>query len=102
MLIFPVWQVVSSEKEVGCQYNETRLACADLSSQINPTVEQLLLIQESYTDAVVKLCSYQPIKQSDGARVPRQYGNVKDTGSNQFWPIARSNASQALIDMASM
>jgi len=65
-------------------------------------IEQLLLIQESYTDAIVKLCSKKPTMQCDGTRVPQQYENVKDTGSHQMKPIAKSKASQALIDMSSM
>ncbi|CAP86579.1 Pc20g12500 [Penicillium rubens Wisconsin 54-1255] len=80
--IVKVWQIVASEEELGT------------------AIEQILLIQESYTSELVQLCLQTPVQQSDGTWTPQRFGNVKETGSHQMKSIASSKASPALIEMS--
>jgi hypothetical protein len=69
--------------------------------QLNAALDQILVIQESYPPAIAQLCLNKPMQQQDGIRIPRRYENVKDTGYSKMEPIAKSKASQALIEMSS-
>ncbi|KAJ5504872.1 hypothetical protein N7463_007746 [Penicillium fimorum] len=80
--IVKVWQIVTSE-------------------ELETAIEQILLIQESYTPELAQLCLERPVQQSDGTWTPRRFGNVKDTGSNQMKSIASSKGTPALIEMSS-
>ncbi|KAJ6177949.1 hypothetical protein N7519_008410 [Penicillium mononematosum] len=80
--IVKVWQIVTSEEE------------------LETAIEQILLIQESYTSELVQLCLQRPVQQSDGTWTPQRFGNVKETGSHQMKSIASSKASPALIEMS--
>ncbi|KAJ5519217.1 DNA helicase UvrD-like C-terminal [Penicillium expansum] len=78
--IVKVWQIVTSEEE------------------LETAIEQIILIQESYTAELAQLCLERPVQQSDGTWTPRQFGNVKETGSSQMRSIASSKASPALVE----
>ncbi|KGO54138.1 DNA helicase, UvrD-like, C-terminal [Penicillium expansum] len=82
MLTLAVWQIVTSEEE------------------LETAIEQIILIQESYTAELAQLCLERPVQQSDGTWTPRQFGNVKETGSSQMRSIASSKASPALVEMS--
>ncbi|KAI3103031.1 hypothetical protein CBS147333_7635 [Penicillium roqueforti] len=80
--IVKVWQIVTSEEE------------------LETAIEHILLIQETYTSELVKLCLERPIQQSDGTWTPQRFGNVKETGSYRMKSVASSKASPALIEMS--
>ena len=100
MLTLAVWQIVASEEEVCFQVKQYKKS-ADLVLQLETAIEQILLIQESYTSELVQLCLQTPVQQSDGTWTPQRFGNVKETGSHQMKSIASSKASPALIEMSS-
>ncbi|KAJ5822742.1 Tetratricopeptide-like helical [Penicillium robsamsonii] len=79
--IVKVWQIVTSEEE------------------LQTAIEQILLVQESYTLELVQLCLRRPVQQSDGTWTPQRFGNVKETGSNKMKSIASSKVAPALIEM---
>ncbi|CAG8896595.1 unnamed protein product [Penicillium egyptiacum] len=80
--IVKVWQIVTSEEE------------------LETAIEQILLIQESYSSELVQLCLKRPVQQSDGTWTPQRFGNVKETGSYQMKPIPSSKASPVLMEMS--
>ncbi|KAJ5375537.1 DNA helicase UvrD-like C-terminal, partial [Penicillium concentricum] len=80
--IVKVWQIVTSEEE------------------LETAIEQILLIQESYTPELSQLCLERPVQQSDGTWTPQRFGNVKETGSYQLKSIASSKVTPALIEMS--
>lgn len=101
MLTWPVWQIVTSEEEV-CFGIAQREKLANLVSQLEIAIEQILLIQESYTVELAQLCLERPVQQYDGTWTPRQFDNVRETGSSQMRSIASSKASPVLVEMSSM
>ncbi|EKV12225.1 TPR and ankyrin repeat-containing protein 1 [Penicillium digitatum PHI26] len=80
--IVKVWQIVTSEEELEI------------------AIEQILLIQESYTVELAQLCLERPVQQYDGTWTPRQFDNVRETGSSQMRSIASSKASPVLVEMS--
>ena len=52
MLTLAVWQIVASEEEVCFQVKQYKKS-ADLVLQLGTAIEQILLIQESYTSELV-------------------------------------------------
>ncbi|OQD61522.1 hypothetical protein PENPOL_c016G10680 [Penicillium polonicum] len=80
--IVKVWQIVTSEEE------------------LETAIEQIILIQESYTPQLAQLCLERPVQQSDGTWTPQRFQNVKETGSYQMKSISSSKASPALIEMS--
>ncbi|OQE05043.1 hypothetical protein PENVUL_c027G05971 [Penicillium vulpinum] len=80
--VVKVWQIVTSEEE------------------LETAIEQILLIQESYTPELAQLCLERPVQQSDGTWTPQRFRNVKETGSYQMKSIASSKVTSALIEMS--
>ncbi|OQE34898.1 hypothetical protein PENCOP_c015G08976 [Penicillium coprophilum] len=80
--IVKVWQIVTSEEE------------------LEAAIEQILLIQESYTPELAQLCLERPVQQSDGTWTPQRFKNVKETGSYQMKSIASFKVTPALIEMS--
>ncbi|KXG50377.1 Tetratricopeptide-like helical [Penicillium griseofulvum] len=80
--IVKVWQIVTSVEE------------------LETAIEQILIIQESYSPELTQLCLERPVQQSDGTWTPQRFGNVKETGSYQMKSIASSKITPALIEMS--
>ncbi|KUM63621.1 hypothetical protein ACN42_g3458 [Penicillium freii] len=97
--IVKVWQIVTSEEEV-CFKIEQYEKSANWVLKLETAIEQIILIQESYTPQLAQLCLERPVQQSDGTWTPQRFQNVKETGSYQMKSISSSKASPALIEMS--
>ncbi|KAJ5437376.1 Tetratricopeptide-like helical [Penicillium cf. griseofulvum] len=97
--IVKVWQIVTSEEEV-CISAEQHNTSANPVLQLETALEQILLIQESYSPELARLCLERPVQQSDGTWTPQRFRNVKETGSYQMKSIASSKVIPTLIEMS--
>jgi hypothetical protein len=70
-----------------------------LNIQLEKAIDQLILIQTSYSPALSALCVTRPIQQFDGTWIPHQFDSVK--GSHPKPPDPNPNTDQALIGMSS-
>ncbi|OGE51205.1 hypothetical protein PENARI_c014G04055 [Penicillium arizonense] len=79
--VIKVWQIVTSDQE------------------LEKAIDQLILIQTSYSPRLSALCLTRPMQQFDGTWIPHQFDSVK--GSHPKPPDPNPNTDQALIGMSS-
>lgn len=73
-----------------------------MNMQIANALDQIITIQASYPEEIIKLSRERPMQQSDGRFLPGRFDNVENTKGRSLVPANASKTSnQLFIEMSS-